>query len=327
MAQFNIVLIGQNGRLGYETALFLASLRKNSPNFCGKVLVATPQAGPLWQNDPSLTDPNILSYITSMGAQLVSFENKVFGQTYPHGNKIECLGALPKGQPFVFFDSDTLILDDLAKVPFDFATPSASHLVTDTWPKITTDSPSLAQIWGALYDQFNLDFPSSWDITYPEQDWRRYAYFNAGYFYYQCPHEFGAHYVRIARSIWENPPQVLSGQPLSPWLDQISLPLVLHRLGGGRHRLPAGLLDGAVSYHYRYLALLYARAPDWVVAALDAIAQEDTLKTLLSQYPPFERFLYGSAGDDTRQLYNPDLRQPPEYKIRQVLKQHGLWER
>jgi len=70
-----------------------------------------------------------------------------------------------------------------------------------------------------------------------------------------------------------------------------------------------------------------ARAPDWVVAALDAIAQEDTLKTLLSQYPPFERFLYGSAGDDTRQLYNPDLRQPPEYKIRQVLKQHGLWER
>ena len=158
MAYFNIVLIGQNGRLGYEAALFLASLRKNSPNFRGQVFVATPQGGPRWQTDPTLTDPNILSYIASKGAQLISFENKVFGKTYPHGNKIECLSALPKGQPFVFFDSDTLILEDLDQVPFDFMNPSASHLVTQTWPNITADSPSLAQIWGALYDLFNLLF-------------------------------------------------------------------------------------------------------------------------------------------------------------------------
>ena len=305
----------------------MASLRKNSPNFRGQVFVATPQGGPRWQTDPTLTDPNILSYIASKGAQLISFENKVFGKTYPHGNKIECLSALPKGQPFVFFDSDTLILEDLDQVPFDFMNPSASHLVTQTCPNITADSPSLAQIWGALYDLFNLDFPSSWDTTYPDQDWRRYAYYNAGFFYYQCPHEFGAHYLHIARTIWENPPQELSGQPLSPCLDQISLPLVLHRLGGGRHRLPATMLDSTVSYHYRYLPLLFASAPDLVVAALEDIAQQDAIKSLLSQYLPFARFLYGSAGRDTRELYNPNLRKPPEHKIRQILKQHGLWER
>jgi hypothetical protein len=60
---------------------------------------------------------------------------KVFGESYPYGNKIECLAALPEGEPFVFFDSDTLILGDLTEVPFDFDRPSASRRVEGTWPQ------------------------------------------------------------------------------------------------------------------------------------------------------------------------------------------------
>lgn len=46
---FNIVIVAQAGRLQYESVLFLSSLRQNSPLFKGKVFVAEPIQGPLWQ--------------------------------------------------------------------------------------------------------------------------------------------------------------------------------------------------------------------------------------------------------------------------------------
>ena len=327
MREFNIVVIAQNGRLGYETALFMASLRANSPDFIGQVFIATPRAGPLWQGDPSLSDPSICEYLTNLGAQILPFDSRVFGQAYPHGNKIECLTALPAQQPFLFFDSDTLILSDLSKVPFDFDRPSASLRVSHTWPLPAAEGPNLHDIWAALYRRFDLDFPSSWDPAFQNDHWRRYAYFNAGYFYYRCPQEFGARYLDMAQNIWRDPPPELSGQPLIPWLDQITLRLVLHSFGGGRSALAPGFLDGSVSYHYRYLPLLYARAPNFVVHTLERLAQIPDLQKILSQYQPFARFLYDGLGADTRSLYNPDLGPVPEHKIRRILKQHGLWER
>jgi|TARA_B110000902_G_scaffold258438_1_gene328180 hypothetical protein len=47
---FNVVVVGQNGRLGYEAVLFAASLRHHSPDFKGKLLVAEPQPCPMWPN-------------------------------------------------------------------------------------------------------------------------------------------------------------------------------------------------------------------------------------------------------------------------------------
>jgi len=327
VTDFNIIVIAQNGRLGYETALFVASLRANSPDFTGQVFIATPRAGPLWDDDPRLSDQVICDYLTKQGAHVLPFDTRVFGQSYPHGNKIECLTALPAGQPFVFFDSDTLILSPLSQVPFDFDRPGASLRVTHTWPQPTPDGPNLHDIWASLYRRFDLDFPSSWDLQFPRDHWRRYAYFNAGYFYHRCPREFGQRYLDMAASIWRDPPAELSGQPMNPWLDQITLPLVLHSFGGGRSSLPRGFLDGAVSYHYRYLPLLYARAPNFVVAALDRVTQDPDLRAVLEHYRPFARFLYDGVGMDTRSLYNPDLGPAPEHKIRPILKQHGLWER
>ncbi len=43
---FNIMIVGQNGRLQYEALLFVASLRAHSPNFRGRMIVVEPQAGP-----------------------------------------------------------------------------------------------------------------------------------------------------------------------------------------------------------------------------------------------------------------------------------------
>ena len=146
---FNVVIVGQTGRLQYEAVLFAASLRQSCPDFAGRLLVAVPQPGPLWNNDPSIRSAEILAALADLGAGIVPFENRIFGQSYPHGNKIEALSALPEGEPFVFFDTDTLITGDLAGVPFDFDrfAPDPSLV-----PPLTTLAPS--ELLGKLVEEY-----------------------------------------------------------------------------------------------------------------------------------------------------------------------------
>jgi len=76
-------------------------------------------------------------------------------------------------------------------------------------------------------------------------------------------------------------PQELTGQTLHPWLDQVTLPLVIHALGGGHAALPPGYLDGAHSCHYRLISLLFARESDSVVNLLERVTAPETAQTYL----------------------------------------------
>ena len=38
--KFNVVVVGQNGRLQYEAALFVASFRAFNPSFPGRLFIA-----------------------------------------------------------------------------------------------------------------------------------------------------------------------------------------------------------------------------------------------------------------------------------------------
>ena len=237
---FNIVIVGQNGRLGYEAVIFAASLRHHTPDFKGRLLVAEPQAGPLWPNDPTLKGP-VREALLELGAEIIPFHSVHFGAEYPYGNKIEMLTALPKGEPFVFFDTDTLVTGDLLSVPFDFERPSASLRREGTWPLPPLYGPGFTGIWKALYERFGLDFESSLDTSEPDEYWRRYLYFNAGFFYYKCPHAFGELFLNYAVDLRSDVPPELACQELNPWLDQIVLPLVIHKLGRrSRHPAPRG---------------------------------------------------------------------------------------
>ncbi|MEX0347973.1 MAG: hypothetical protein AB3N15_00990 [Paracoccaceae bacterium] len=324
---FNVVIIGQNNRLQYEALLFAASLRHSSPDFQGRLFVATPQHGPLWSNDPSLRNQATLEALERLGVEILPFENTVFGQSYPPGNKIEALMALPEGEPFVFFDSDTLITGDLASVPFDFDRPSASLRCSDSWPEPTLYGPGYAGIWKSLYDRFGLDFDSSLDLNQPDEYWRRYLYFNAGFFYYKCPRAFGERFLEYARSIRDNPPDELICQSLDPWLDQVALPLVIHALGGGRDALPAGFLDGDVSCHYRLFPLLYARESDRVVEVLEEVAAPNKIKKVLKQYEPIRKLVFQRKGAKVRALFDQQNLPRREQAIRKKIREAGLWLR
>lgn len=326
-ADFNILIIAQGGRLQYEAVIFAASLRDRSPGFRGRLFVAEPQPGPLWPNDPRFKDDETRALLTDLGAEILPFESRHFGHAYPYGNKIEALFALPEGEPFVFFDTDTLITGELAKVPFDFTRPTASLRREGTWPQPELYGPGYADIWKSLYTRFGLDFETSLDRTQPDEYWQRYLYFNAGFFFYTCPHVFGRRFLDYALTIRDDGPPELICQPLDPWLDQVALPLVIHALGGGRDTLPEGLLDGSVSCHYRTLPLLYARESDHAVAVLEQIAAPNRIKKLLKEYEPAKRMIYQGRGAKARALFDRNDLPRREQVIRNTLKRNGYWMR
>jgi hypothetical protein len=324
---FNVVVVGQAGRLQYEAALFCASFRAAMPDFPGRLFVAEPQPGPRWTRDPRISDPAVRSLLADLGAEILPFEATVFGESYPYGNKIECLGALPEGEPFVFFDSDTLIMGDLMEVPFDFDRPSASRRVEGTWPRIELYGPGYTAIWRSLYDRFGIEFESTLDLGQPDEYWRRYLYFNAGFFYARCPQEFGARFLEIAQTIHDDPPPELVCQTLDPWLDQIALPLVIHELGGGRDALAPGWLDGSHSCHYRVLPLLYAREADPVVEVLERVSAPNRTKKVLKAYEPMKRMIFQGKGAKARALFDQENLPRREQVIRNTLKREKLWLR
>ncbi|NOD91194.1 hypothetical protein GS636_00160 [Ruegeria sp. HKCCD4884] len=325
--KFNIAVVGQNNRLQYEALLFAASLRHSSPQFEGRLFVATPNPGPRWNQNPSIQDEDVLKALKQLDAEALPFDSHVFGESYPYGNKIEALLALPEGEPFVFFDTDTLITGDIARVPFDFDRPGASLKVEGTWPKPTLYGPGFDGIWRALYQRFGLDFESSLDVSQPHDYWRRYLYFNAGHFFYKCPRVFGERYLDYARTIRDAHIPELTGQNLDPWLDQAALPLVIHSLGGGRDALPDGLLDGSVSCHYRLFPLLYARESDHVIDVLETVVAPNKVKKVLKQYDPLKKLVLQGKGAKIRALFDQNNLPRREQAIRNTIKSKGLWLR
>jgi hypothetical protein len=104
---FNVVCIVQDGRLAYEALVFAASFRATNPGFSGRLIMAEPQPGPLWKGEVRV-QPAVRTLLEGLGAEILPFDNRAFGQSYPYGNKIEVLTSLPEDAPFVFFDTDTL---------------------------------------------------------------------------------------------------------------------------------------------------------------------------------------------------------------------------
>lgn len=326
MTPFNIVAIVQAGRLQYEAVLLAASLRASNPAFAGTLYLAEPQPGPLWQDDPCVVDDRVRGLLEDLGAVFLPFENKVFGQSYPYGNKIEALAALPDA-PFLFLDTDTLVMGDLASLEIDFIRPSASMRRDGTWPVIALYGPDYDDIWGALYAKFGLDLAPSLDVAQPQGYWQRYLYFNAGWFFHRDPKAFGDLFRRYAQSIRDDPVPELMFQSLDPWLDQVALPLVIHALGGGRPGPGLAGLDGDVTCHWRVMSMLYARESDAVVACLERVAAPNAIKRVLKDYEPFRRLIYQGKGAEVRALFDRGDLPRREQVIRNTIKREGLWLR
>ena len=323
---FNIVAVVQDGRLGYEAAILAASLRLTNPAFAGRLYLAEPQPGPLWRRDPRIADPALRALLEGLGGTFLPFANRHFGERYPHGNKIEALAALPRGEPFLFLDTDTLVTGDLAGLSFDFDRPAASMRRDGTWPE-PQPYAGYAAIWKPLFDRFGLDFAASLDLSRPDDHWTRYLYFNAGWFFYRCGPTFGDRFADWAAAVRDDPGPSHACQSLDPWLDQAVLPLVIHSFGGGRPGAGLAGLDGDVTCHWRTLPLLSAREGDRAVAVLEEATAPQPVKRVLRQWEPARRFIYQRRGAKARALFDRNDLPRREAAIRKTLKAEGLWLR
>ena len=323
---YNVVCVVQDGRLSYEALLFAASFRASNPDFQGRLLMAEPQPGPLWQGEVRVR-PQIRALLETFGVEIVAFENRAFGQSYPYGNKIEALLNLPQDAPFVFFDTDTLFTGSLADVAFDFDRPSASMKREGSWPQPGLYGPGYEEIWRALYDRFGLAFEPTWDMSWPVDHWQRYLYFNAGWFFHSDPHAFGQRFLDYALSIRDGEIEALASQSLDPWLDQVALPLVIQSFGGDRPGKGLAGLDGDITCHYRTLPLLYARESDRVVEVLEEVTAPNRLKKVLKEHEALKRLVYQGQGQKIRALFDRAALPRREQAIRQRIKAAGLWLR
>jgi hypothetical protein len=325
MTAFNILAVAQSGRLEYEAILLAASLRQSDPGFTGNLFIAEPQPGDRWDHDPRMT-ANARAALESLGATILPFESRAFGTSYPHGNKIEALAALPD-VPFLFLDTDTLVTGPLSAIPFDFTKPAASMRREGTWPTIELYGPTYAQTWKSLYDRFDLDYAASLDLSHPAEYWQRHLYFNAGWFFHESPRAFGNRFLSYAKSIRDNRPEALVCQEIYPWLDQIALPLVIQSFGGGRPGADLAALDSTVTCHYRSLSLLYARESDHAVEVLETVARDKTLRPTLRDWEPVKTLVYQNKGRKARALFDRENLPHREQVIRNTLKREGLWLR
>lgn len=323
---FDIVLVGQAGRLSYEAVLLTASLRAHAPMFSGTLYVAEPQPGPLWSKDPTMSE-EIRTALRTLGATILPFENVAFGETYPHGNKIEALCAMPGNRDFLFLDSDTLILGELNTLCGSFGRACASMRRTGTWPEEELYWPGYTATWKSLYDRFGLSFDDTLDLSQPDEYWARYLYFNAGWVAGHNAPAFGARWRDWSVEVRDNPPEALVLQSLDPWLDQVTLPLVIHAFGGGRPGPEMAGLDGELTCHYRMLPLLYARESDAVVEALEQVMAPNRIKKILKRYDPFKRMVYQGRGQKVRALFDQTDLPRKERQIRNRIKKHGFWMR
>ncbi|MDF2142216.1 hypothetical protein [Paenirhodobacter sp. CAU 1674] len=321
---FNVFCVAQSGRLEYEAILFTRSFRAMNPEFKGRLIVAEP-SGARWTAPTRISDP-VRALLEDAGAEIVPFENRHFGQSYPYGNKIEAMTALP-AEPFVFFDTDTVFTGPLSDVKFDFKRPSASMRREGTWPEPPLYGPGYTAIWKSLYDRFGLDFDSSLDKSQFDEYWQRYLYFNAGWFYGADAQAFGKRFMHYAHSIRWDTPDELASQSLDPWLDQVALPLVIHSFGGGRPGPGLDGLDGAVSCHYRALPLLYARESDAAVAMVEQVAAPNVVKKVLKGYDPAKRLIYQGKGAKLRAMFDRNDLPKREHVLRNAIKRAGLWLR
>ncbi|MEM7440791.1 MAG: hypothetical protein AAF393_14415 [Pseudomonadota bacterium] len=325
---YNVFAIVQGGRLSYEAVIFAATFFHKNPNFAGRLIFGEPQPSDRWDDDPRVLNDNLRGLLTDLGAEIVPFQNGVFGSRYPNGNKIMGLTCLPPDEPFVFFDTDTMFAGRINSVPFDFDRPQGSMKREGTWPVPDLYGPGYHEMWKSLYDKFDLDFEPTIDPDQPLEYWKRYLYFNAGFFFYKDAGEFATWFAHYATEIENDPPWQIETQEFYPWLDQIALPLVITKLGGGRDTIPPGLIDGEVTQHYRFLPLLYATAPEEVIETLEKAVSPNPVKKVLKNWEPARKLIYqGKGRDKVRALFDQNRLPRREKVIRQRIKKEGWWLR
>lgn len=158
LRNFRIMWVCQRGQLEMESVLLAASLRKFLRN-PAELVLGIPQ----WQDgslDPTTTT---LDFLKGLDVDIVQFRNPVaeehdFEQPYPHSNKLFLFELESNADKTIFFDSDTIFLEDCLGHPA-FQVPLT--LIPVGFPGAHIDGFS----WEPLYQACDIEMPCERMIT------------------------------------------------------------------------------------------------------------------------------------------------------------------
>jgi hypothetical protein len=253
----NIALVAQSGRIAYQALLSAASIRTYHPAGDVRIFVCVPNNSGSWNTNPSISeDRELLDAFERYGCEVVYFDNRHFGSSYPHSNKFYSILSLPPDEPFIFLDSDTMFVGRAEPEYFNFGVPGLSRAMPN-WPKPQNSQYTIAQIWESLYGYYGLDPTNYFDRDLGPEAHQCYPYYQGNVMYYERAGIFGEYMLDMALRLWREQPKELEGQRLKPWLDQVVLPLVLARLGIPRREQSDLFRD--IIVHYQYPVFLIVR--------------------------------------------------------------------
>lgn len=209
----NIVFVCQKGELELKALLLAWSLRKTHGMTVNLIAAC-----------PEYKDWSDLSALTFGALKELSVEVKkftpTFGSDYPIGNKISALGLLPENAIGCFLDSDMLSLshwnleealknNESAAKPADLGTWGNQ----DSWQKVYTAvdiALPVRRVRLTVSNQLSL------------------PYFNAGFIATKAPQKLSLEWNKSALLLND---AELNLENKYPWLDQISLPIAMQKVG------------------------------------------------------------------------------------------------
>lgn len=207
------VFVCQSGELEAKALLLAASLRRHLP--AGSELIAAmPSPAQVW-GEPSATTRAELDALEVTVAPIVN----PLGSDYGIGNKLACIDVPTRATQIAFLDSDMLCLRDLGD-PQCLQRPFAAKPAD-----LRTFSPA-ADVWAPLYAAAGTTLPA---LRLPTTVSATFGppYFNSGVVFVDAALGFGRTWIECAQAIADLP--LLREQ--RHWLDQVALPIAVHRRG------------------------------------------------------------------------------------------------
>jgi hypothetical protein len=285
--QLNVALVAQLGRIGYQALLCAASIRAFHAAGDVHISICVPNRSPLWQSDPTVGDADLTHAFKRYDCEIVPFDNVDFGSIYPHSNKFYSILSLPPTEPFLFLDSDTILMRPMCSADFDFCSP-ALRPATVKWPLPGRSQHTIGEIWRSLYEYFDLDPAPYFDAESGDNSPNSYPYYNAGVMYHAQPTFFGQTMLEMAKRLWRERPTAMENQPLKPWLDQIVLPLVLARLGVPRSRKRDPIQKALTHYQFPFFLMIRYQA---AIDCFEVLLRDDGLVSVLKHDKGFHYYL------------------------------------
>jgi hypothetical protein len=282
MRRHAFVFVCQAGELEIKALLLAASLRRVLRGD-HELIAAVPAPAEVWGELSADTREQLREF----GVRIVPIANPI-DPDYKIGNKLACIDVPTSADKIVFLDSDMLCLRD-------FGDPACLRVAFAAKPADLRTFAAGTEAWAPLYAAANVAMPQLRLPTTVSGEFGL-AYFNSGVIFVDNGLDFGQAWIDCAQAIRATPTM----REQRHWLDQVSLPIAVHKLGlaysalDERYNFPAHLkpLAGELPFfcHYHWPRIV-RREPLLLERVRDLVRAHPAIARVMAREPEWAELL------------------------------------